>query len=206
MIMLRLKLAIISFSLVGLIVPNFKTIYALDAPTPTEDVKNDNNDTSTKQNSSDSGLEKMTLIAQFKPEENEFLAKDGYYQVQEFDFVASNGSEICPLNNCKYSVENTQFRPNSATGGYVFEGRLTVTTVEDGVKKSEFYYFNVGLDKTTEEETNGTTIQSLGAIFGLGTFSLIPGIDYNITNATLVVDKKNPSLTIYGERTRTEHH
>ena len=204
MIMLRLKLAIISFSLVGLIVPNFKTIYALDAPT--EDVKNDNNDTSTKQNSSDSGLEKMTLIAQFKPEQNEFLAKDGYYQVQEFDFVASNGSEICPLNNCKYSVENTQFRPNSATGSYVFEGRLTVTTVEDGVKKSEFYYFNVGFDKTTEEEKNGTTIQFLGAIFGLGTFSLIPGIDYNITNATLVVDKKNPSLTIYGERTRTEHH
>ena len=72
MIMLRLKLAIISFSLVGLIVPNFKN---LDAPT--EDVKNDYNDTSTKQNSSDSGLEKMTLIAQFKPEENEFLGKDG---------------------------------------------------------------------------------------------------------------------------------
>ena len=164
MIMLRLKLAIISFSLVGLIVPNFKSIYALDAPT--EDVKNDNNDTSTKHNSSDSGLEKMTLIAQFKPEENEFLAKDRYYQVQEFDFVASNGSEICPLNNCKYSVENTQFRPNSATGSYVFEGRLTVTTVEDGVKKSEFYYFNVGFDKTAEEERNGTTIQFLGAIFG----------------------------------------
>jgi hypothetical protein len=204
MIMLRLKLAIISFSLVGLIVPNFKTIYALDAPT--EDVKNDNNDTSTKQNSSDSGLEKMTLIAQFKPEENEFLAKDGYYQVQKFDFVASNGTEICPLNDCIYNVENTQFRPNSANVGYAFEGRLTVTSVEDGVKKSEFYYFSVGFDKTSEEERNGTTTQFLEAASRLGTFSLIPGIDYNITNATLLLDKKNPSLTIYGERTRTEHH
>ncbi len=173
MIMLGLKLAIISFSLVSIIVPNFKTIYALDVPT--EDVRNDNNDTSNQQNSSDSELEQMTLIAQFKPEENEFLAQDGYYQVQKFGFVASNGSEICPLNNCIYSVENTQFRPNSANVGYVFEGRLTVTTVEYGVKKSEFYYFNVGFDKTSEEERNGTTIQFLEATFGLGTVSLIPG-------------------------------
>jgi hypothetical protein len=40
--------------------------------------------------------------------------------------------------------------PNSVSGGYVFEGRLTVTKVEDGVKKSEFYYFNVGFDKNTK--------------------------------------------------------
>ena len=91
-------------------------------------------------------------------------------------------------------------------GGYIFEGRLTVTTVEDGVKKSEFYYFNVGFDKTTEKERNGTTIQFLEATSGLGTFSFIPGIDYKIINATLLVDKKSPSLTIYGERPTTEHY
>ena len=89
----------------------------------------------------------------------------------------SNSSEICPLNNCKYSVQNTQFRPNSVGEGYVFEGRLTVIAVEDGGEKSEFYYFNVGFDKTIEEERNGTAIQFLGAIFGLGTFSLIPRLD-----------------------------
>jgi hypothetical protein len=199
MILPRLKLAIISFSLVSIIIPNFRTVYVLDVPT--ENVRNDNNDTSNQQKSSDSVLEKMRLIAQLKPEENEFLANDGYYQVQKFGFVASNGSEICPLNNCIYSVENTQIRPNSPNVGYVFEGRLTVTTVEDGMKKSEYYYFNVGFDKTSEEERNGTNIQFLEATFGLGKFSLIPGIDYNITNATLLLDKKNPSLTIYGERT-----
>jgi hypothetical protein len=187
MIMLRLKLVIISVSLVSIIVPYSKTIYSLDV----------------QQNSSDSGLEQMVLKAQFKPDANQFLANDGYYQVQKFNFVASNDSEICPLNNCKYGVQNTQFRPNSVSGGYVFEGRLTVTTSEDGVKKSEFYYFNVGLDKTSEEERNGTTIQFLEATSGLGTFSLIPGIDYNLINATLLVDKKSPSLTIYGERA---HH
>ena len=199
MIMPRLKLAIISFSLVSIIIPNFRTVYGLDVPM--EDVRNDNHDTSNQQKSSDSGLEKMRLIAQFKPDENEFLAKDGYYQVQKFAFVASNGSEICPLNNCIYSVENTEFRPNSPNVGYVFEGRLTVTTIEDGMKKSEFYYFNVGFDKKSEEERTGMNIQLLEATIGLGKFSLIPGFDYNITNATLLVDKNNPSLTIYGERT-----
>ena len=183
----RLKLVIISVSLVSIIVPSFNTIYSLDV----------------QQNSSDSGLEEMVLKAQFKPDENQFLAKDGYYQVQKFNFVASNDSEICPLNNCKYGVQNTQFRPNSVSSGYVFEGRLTVTTIEDGVKKSEFYYFNVGFDKTSEKEINGLNIQILEAPFGLGMFSFIPGIDYNIINATLLVDKESPLLTIYGER---PHH
>ena len=203
MIMPRLKLAIMSFSLVSIIMLNSRTVYVLDVPA--EDVSNDKYDTSYGQKYSDSGLENMRLIAQFKPEENEFLAKDGYYQVEKFDFVASNGSEICPLNNCIYSVENTEFRPNSPNAGYVFEGRLTVTTVEDGMKKSEYYYFNVGFDKKSEEERTGTIIQLLETTTGLGKFSLIPGFDYNITNATLLVDKKNPSLTIYAERT-TEHH
>jgi hypothetical protein len=187
MIMPRLKLVIISVSLVCIIIPYFKTIYSLDV----------------QQNSSYLGLEQMVLKAQFKPDENQFLAEDGYYQVQKFSFFVSNDSKICSLNNCKYGVENTQFRPNSVSGGYVFEGRLTVTTVEDGVKKSEFYYFNVGFDKTSEKEINGTNIQILEAPFGLGMFSFIPGIDYNIINATLLVDKESPLLTIYGERA---HH
>jgi hypothetical protein len=97
MSVLRLKLVILSVSLLGIIIPNFKTIYSLEV----------------QQNSSNLGLEQMVLKTEFKPDENQFLAEDGYYQVQKFGFIVSNSSEICPLNNCKYSVENTQFRPNS---------------------------------------------------------------------------------------------
>ena len=84
--------------------------------------------------------------------------------------------------------------------------RRTVIAVEDGIEKSDFYYFNVGFDKKSEEERNGMTIQFLEATSVLGTFSFIPGIDYNIINATLLVDKESPSLTIYGERPTTEHY
>jgi hypothetical protein len=102
---------------------------------------------------------------------------------------------------CFLFVEDTEFRPNSPNVGYVFEGRLTVTIIEYGIKKSEFYFFNVGFDKKSEEERTGTNIQFLEATSGLAKFNLIPGFDYNITNATLLLDKKNPTLTIYGERT-----
>jgi hypothetical protein len=184
--MLRLKLVIISVSLVCIIIPYFKIIYSLDV----------------QQTSSDSGLEQMVLKAEFIPDENQFLAEDGYYQVQKFGFIVSNSSEICPLNNCKYSVQNTQFRPNSVGKGYVFEGRLTVIGVEDDVEKSDFYYFNVGFDKTSEERRNGTAIQFLEGTSVSGTFSFIPGIDYSIINATLLVYKKSALLTIFGERPR----
>lgn len=190
MSVLRLKLVILSVSLLGIIIPYFKTIYSLEV----------------QQNSSDLGLEHMVLKTEFKPDENQFLAEDGYYQVQKFDFIVSNSSEICPLNNCKYSVENTQFRPNSVGEGYVFEGRLTVIAFEDGIEKSDFYYFDIGFDKKSEDERNGMTIQFLEATSVMGTFSFIPGIDYKIINATLLVDKKSPSLTIYGERPTTEHY
>jgi len=184
MITLKLKIVIISVSLVSIIIPYFKTIYSLDV----------------QQNSSDSGLEQIVLKAQFKPDENQFLAEDGYYQVQNFNFVASNDSQICPSNNCKYGVGNTQFRPNSISGGYVFEGRLSVTAIEVGVEKPEFYYFNVAFDKASEMDKNGTTVQILKTPSELGSFSFIPGIDYNIINATLLIDKENPILKIYGER------
>ena len=93
MIMLRLKLVIFSVSLLSIIIPYFKTIYSLDV----------------QQNSSNSGLEQMVLKTEFKPDENQFLAEDGYYQVQKFGLIVSNSSEIFPLNNCKYSVQNTHF-------------------------------------------------------------------------------------------------
>ena len=88
MIMVRFKLVIISVSLISIIIPYFKTIYGLDV----------------QQNSSDSRLEQMELKAQFILDENQFLANDGYYQVQKFNFIASNDSEICPLSNCKYGI------------------------------------------------------------------------------------------------------
>jgi hypothetical protein len=167
---------------------------------PLEEVGSESeNGTATEVDSSDT-VEQFTLKAQLEPHENEFLADDGYYEIKKFGFVSSNGSEICPVNNCKYGVENGQFSPNSFSGGYTFEGTLKVTTQDDDSKKSKFYDFRVSLDKTGQEETGGETTQTLEGTFGLGGDTFNPDTEYDITNSTLLVDEKNPVLTIQGER------
>jgi hypothetical protein len=167
---------------------------------PLESVGNEsNNQTATNTTATNSGTEQFTLKAEMKPHSNQFMP-EGYFEIKNFGFVPTDGSEICPQNNCKYTVENGQFSPNTFSGGYTFEGRLKVTTQEGDVKKSKFYDFNVALDKTSEEERNGETLQFLEGTFGLGKDTYNPDISYDITNATLKVDEKNPVLTIQGER------
>jgi len=146
------------------------------------------------------GAQLMKLQAQLKPHDSQGLADSGWYQIKKFGFVASHNSDICPKNNCKYTVENGQFSPNTITGGYVFQGNLKVTAQEDDVKKSKFYKFFVTLDKIGEEEAKGKTSQSLGGTFGFGENMFSPDIMYYIYNATLQVDKKSPTLTIEGQR------
>jgi len=161
-----------------------------------EDVDESNNQTAGSTTGTDSGdgtgIEQFTLKALMKPSSNQFL-KD-YFDVKKFGFVASNGSEICPQNNCKYTVEDGQISPGYS-GDYFFEGKLKVTTQEGDTKKSKFYDFSEFFDKISEEERNGQTVEMLG-----GKLSLGPDITYDITNATLKVDDKNPILTLQGER------
>ena len=184
-----------------LVTPKTVQIAIAQTEIPMQNVGNEsNNETVTNTTSSGFGTEQLTLKAEMKPSSNQFLG-EGYFDIKNFGFVPSAGSEICPQNNCKYTVENGQFSPNTYSGGYTFEGRLKVTTQEGDVKKSKFYDFRVDLDKTSEEERNGEILQSLEGTFGLGKDTYNPEISYDITNATLKVDEKNPVLTIQGERT-----
>ena len=134
------------------------------------------------------GTEQMTLTAQMKP-----IIKN-LFTITKFGFVANDNSELCPQNNCKYGVEGGRFSTFGG-GGYLFYGKLKVTTQDGDVKKSKLYDFSEVLDKTGEEERNGETLESLK-----GTFAVGPHITYEITNATLKVGDKNPVLTIQGER------
>lgn len=168
---------------------------------PLEEVGNEpENGTATDtSDTSNQGEEQITLKAELKPDDNQFLAEDGYYDIRKFGFVASNGSELCPQNNCKYGVEQGQFNPDYS-GGYSFDGRLKVTIEDDDAKKSKFYDFSASLAKTSEEERDGETLQFLEGTFGFGENQFSPEISYEITNATLKVEEKNPVLTIQAEK------
>ena len=183
---------------IGFLMPQLRITFA-QVDIPLESIGDEsNNVTASNTTSSISGTEQINLKAEMKPHSNQFMP-EGYFEIKKFGFVPSDGSEICPPNNCKYTVEDGQLSPGY-NGGYSFSGKLKVTTQEGDVKKSKFYDFNTSLDKVSEEERNGETLQFLEGTFGLGKDTYNPDISYYITNATLKVDDKNPILTIQGER------
>lgn len=75
-----------------------------------------NNNTENNTVSTNSGLEQMTIKAQLKPQSGW-----AHYGIKKFRFSASNGSEICPSNNCEYSVQNGQFS-DYGNSSYVLGG------------------------------------------------------------------------------------
>ena len=126
--------------------------------------------------SSNSGLEQMTMKAQLKKGTDIPLAD---YGIKNFRFSVSDGSEICPSNNCEYRVEDGQVSDYLGSG-YLIEGKLKVTIPEDDSKSSKFYNFRFELDKTGEEESEGQRIQTLEGRYGIGS-----QLTYDIPNATL---------------------
>jgi hypothetical protein len=147
--------------------------------------------------SSNSGLEQMTMKAQLKKGSDMLLAD---YGIRNFRFSVSDGSEVCPSNNCEYRVEDGQVSDYLGSG-YVLEGKLKVTVPgeEDDSSSSKLYNFRFDLEKTGEEESDGQTIQMFEGRYGIGS-----QLTYDIPNATLQ-EGKNPVLTLHGERTPSEN-
>jgi len=151
----------------------------------------DETETNTANNtSSNFRTEQLTLKAQI----NEDDLLDGWYDIKKFRLALSEGSEICPSNNCEYRVQDGKIF-SLGDSSYTIDGKLKVTIPQDDSSKSKLYPLGMNLDLTGEEETNGQTIQNYD-----GTFSIGPDTTYVVTNATLEVDKKNPVLTIQAER------
>ena len=149
------------------------------------------NDTENNTATSNSGVEKVTVKAQLKPTG----LLDGWYDIKKFRLGVSDGSEICPSNNCEYRVEGGKIFALGDNDNYRANGKLKVTIPEDGSSKSTLYPLGLTMDKTGEVEADGNTLEEFD-----GTFEIGPRITYTITNATLEVDKKSPILTIQAER------
>lgn len=111
----------------------------------------------------------LTMTVNLQTHENEFLANQGYFQVNTLDVNASKGGKICPSGDCQYSIENSQFSPNTLTGGYVFKGLLKVSvTAADGTVNSKFYPMRADLDKTASQEKEGQTSEILDGSIKFG--------------------------------------
>ncbi len=140
----------------------------------------------------------LPMQVQLQPHENEFLSNDGYYEVDSFQMTANNAQELCPTNNCQYDIENGEFKPNSFTGGYVFDGQLKVSVTEGDSTSSKFHEMRADLDKSGSEETPSRTTETLEGDIGFGENIYMPDFEYQVVNGTLEVDEQSPVLFLQG--------
>jgi hypothetical protein len=146
------------------------------------------------------GADTISMKMQLKPHENEFLAKDGYYQVRTFELTANNAKGICMTNNCQFTIGNAEFRPNNASGGYVFEGILKSTISKADEKISKFINMHVDLGKTGSVERAGKTTEMLEGQIDFGKNSFSPDFTYKVVNGTLQTDPHSPILNLQAKR------
>ncbi len=138
----------------------------------------------------------VLLRAELQPHENEFLAEDGWYRINSFQFIANDTEEFCPSNNCEYEIENGEVRPDSFTGGYVFDGNLKVTITEGDAKNSKFYNMRADLEKAGSEETPSKLTEIIEGEIGFGGTIIDPDIEYQVVNGTLEVNEQSSTLTL----------
>lgn len=146
------------------------------------------------------GADTISIKVQLKPHENEFLAKEGYYQVATFQLTADNATGICTSASCQFSIENAELRPNTASGGYVFEGILKSTVSKADVKTSKFINIHVDLDKTGSVERVGKTTEILEGQIDFGKNRSSPDFAYKVVNGTLETDPHSRILDLQGKR------
>jgi hypothetical protein len=134
--------------------------------------------------------------AELQPHENGFLAEDGWYRINSFQFIANDSEEFCPSNNCEYEIEEGEVRPDSFTGGYVFDGNLKVTTTEGDTKRSKFYNMRADLEKSGSEETPSKLTEIIEGDIGFGGTVFDPELEYQVVNGTLEVNERSSTLTL----------
>ena len=108
---------------------------------------------------------------------------NGYYNVSTWYMNASMGSKVCPPGDCQYSIESTQFSPNTYTGGYSFRGLLKVSVVTNDTTNSKFYPMNVDFDKIASQEKQIQTTEFLQGLINTGRDINNPDFKYKVDNA-----------------------
>jgi hypothetical protein len=126
--------------------------------------------------------EEIAMKAQLEEHENEFL--DDYYQVDNFAFVASNNSKLCPSGNCEYELDAGEMQAEYTAGERALTGKFKVDTGESTK------IMNMRADWETVEEREspeGEIVKVIEGELGIGRNEFSPENKYQITG-TLTPD------------------
>jgi hypothetical protein len=115
--------------------------------------------------------------------------------VDDFSMVFHEPGELCPAG-CIMSLEDGEFRDNTATGGYVLEGRLVSTVSEGDDTRSSIYNVRTNLDRTEVLSSGGNVVETLDGDMNVGRGSVLFSGDFEYDiNGTLSGD----TLLLEGE-------
>lgn len=132
-------------------------------------------------------LTKMT----FKQNENQVAKVFELYDLLDYTFVAGKNSEICPVQNCGFELEEMSL---TTTEGYGLIGTMKVDI--GNVKKILGIYSD--FKPTEEREEQGQKIETVEGTFRIGKEPINEAeYEYNV-NGTIVTDGNERILSLQG--------
>ena len=169
----------------GLEIPEFKPKF----PAAIED---QDSQSPNVQNTVKKPSEEIAMKVLLEEHENEYL--DDYYQVDDFAFVASNNSKLCPSGNCEYELEGGEMGSETTPGERDITGKFKIDT---GQSKK---IMNMRADWETIEEretADGEIVQVIEGELGIGRNQFSPENKYQI-NGTLTPEDNDYLLEVKG--------
>ena len=160
----------------GLEIPEFK-------PKPQATIESPDFETNTDSTATqNTPSEEIAMKIQFEEHDNEFM--DDYYQVDNFAFVASNNSKLCPSGNCEYEFEDGEMQSEYTAGERTITGKFKVDTGES----TKIMNLRGNWETVEERETpDGEIVRVIEGELGIGRNEFSPENKFQITG-TLTPD------------------
>ena len=138
--------------------------------------------------------EEIAMKVQLEEHDDEFM--DDWFQVSDFEFVASNTSKLCPAGNCKYELYGGEMTFEYTAGERSLDGKFTVDTGES----TKIMNMRASWETVEEHESpDGEAIRVIAGTLGIGRNQFSPANEFQI-NGTLTPDGDVYILEVQGRK------
>lgn len=139
-------------------------------------------------------LEEIAMKVQLEEHDDEFM--DDWFQVSDFEFVASNTSKLCPAGNCEYELYGGEMTFEYTAGERSLDGKFTVDTGES----TKIMNMRASWETVEERESpDGEAIRVIEGTLGIGRNEFSPANEFQI-NGTLIPDGNVYILEVQGRK------
>ena len=138
--------------------------------------------------------EEIAMKVQLEEHDDEFM--DDWFQVSDFEFVASNTSKLCPAGNCDYELHGGEMTFEYTAGKRSLDGKFTVDTGES----TKVMNMRASWETVEERESpEGEAIRVIEGTLGIGRNEFSPANEFQI-NGTLTPDGDVYILEVQGRK------